>query len=853
MRRTCTLFFAVSAAAFLSGCEPDGDLSVFSFSKPEEGQLSLAGDVATHVVFPAGVDRSSLRVTLDGEDVTELYETSVADVTVGPGEHQLVATLQVGDQLLTATRNFEAILVTKPGACDGLTDAECYALNAQIGAECDLFNTAECLLPYPSAKFLEPGPTPTGLTAAIPQIGIPRVNGPIQVPASLADGIDGFSPTVQMLMHFPQGVDVVASGLSRLLPPCLGLVGEDPECVAATGPPWDGSVRTHDARSLDADHPTVLMTWNGERVLHWTENDIAPQESGRQAFLLHPAESLEPGGRYIVAVRNLISPDGPAVEAEPVFAAVRDGRPTDIPQLLERQQKNEHMFKKLEQAGVAREDLILAFEFTVQSSEGLTRQMLSMRDQGMQWLADQTQQNFTVTDDGRADENDCSNPEENIWRVVEGQFSAPLFLEFPPNQTTVGEHTVDADDLPVQNGTWDEAPFHVSLPCLLHPEYGDPAAAVHTILLGHGIFGRGEGMVRGVAPGAADLMDFWRDPPAPLVARDTREWNYVAGATDWSGWSSPDFVWVGGAIIGLFTSNLHQFPAFPDRHRQGQLNTLILSRMMNEGLFNQDPAFQDSEGNGLLPVPKDDPDSGHYYYGISMGGVQGLFHAAISQDIEKFGIDVGSMNFSFLLPRSTQFNTVNPNDIDFRTLLGNVGLSDDLDVAIGVALLHELWVSADPAGYMTRTVGSDLLPGNNFPKKIYMSPAWLDYQVSNHGTEITSRTLGLSSGPGSVQKGLVGIPDVPDDGQGLDSALVMWDTGLHDILDPNTLDEYPPLAPQVVQDPNGDPHGARPFIPATLQTLMTFLQPGGQIENFCDDDGICDASQAWECGGGNCP
>jgi hypothetical protein len=653
---------------------------------------------------------------------------------------------------------------------------------------------------------------------------------------------------VQILTHFPAGVDVVASGLSRLLPPCLDPPppDQDPECIPVAGPPYVG-VRTYDDRSIAADHPTVILDQSGQRVLHWTENDVTPQATGRQAFILRPAQSLVPGKLYTVAIRNLVDVNGDPIQAEPIFAAMRDGRPTDIPGVAEREVAMKQIFMRLKKAGVDTSELVLAFDFTVQSDHDLTHQMLAMRDQGLAWLDAQTQPTFTV-DPTETTENDCSVPGQKIWKVLGGTYTVPLFLSDPPTSTTVGQHTVDANDVPVQNGVWNDAPYHVSLPCLLHPEYGDPDAAVHTLLLGHGIFGTGEGMVRGIPPAAANLMDFWR-----AQGRDTREWNYVAGATNWSGWSSPDFVWVGGAIIGILNSSLHNFPAFPDRHRQGQLNTLILSRMLKRGLFNSHPAFQDGEGNGLLPVPEDDPDSGHYYYGISMGGVQGLFHAAISTDVEKFGIDVGSMNFSFLLPRSTQFNTVNPNDVDFRSLLASIGLGDDLDVAIGVALLHELWVSADPAGYMTHVTDPwNLLPGNDFPKKLYLSPAWLDYQVSNHGTEMTARTLGVTSGPGSLQKGLVGIPDEAP-GTAHDSSLVMWDTGLHDFLDPAVQDEFPPLAPQVVQDPTGDPHGARPFIPATIQTLMTFLQPGGQIENFCDDDGLCDASQAWECDEGVCP
>lgn len=842
----------VSFSLALLGCP--GDEPQFWVSRPVEDQLSLAGPIEVNLNIALPLFKKGARVTsvlLDGEDVTGLFGApngQVGTVPAPPGMHELVATLEVGGISIETTRHFETILVTEPGACDALTDEECWALNAQIAEECEILNSAECLLPYPSSQLLVPAATPTGWRPNLPQIGMPHVNGP-PVPASLInDTVDGFSPTVQILTHFPQGVDVVASNLSRLLPPCLvpAPPDPDPECIPTGAAPYTGA-RTYDDRSVsDPDHGTVIVGPGYERVLHWVENDYADPDGGRQAFILRPAQSLKPNTHYFVGIRKLVDRDGNPVEAEPAFAALRDGRPTDIQQVFDRKGEMENVFRALGKAGVEREDLVLAFEFVTQSDHSLTHQMLAMRDQGLAWLDAQTEQNFVVNP-VPTQENDCSVPGTRIWRAHEGTFTVPLFLEGPPVTANVGQHTVDANDTPVQNGTWDGAPFTISLPCLLHPEYGDPAAAVHTLLLGHGIFGNGRGMVLGIPPAAAGLMDFWRGQ-----GRDTPVWNYVAGATDWSGWSSNDFLWVGGAIIGLFSSNLQNFPAFPDRHRQGQLNTLILSRMLKRGLFNQDPVFQDTEGNGLLPVPETDPDSGHYYYGISMGGVQGLFHAAISTDIEKFGIDVGSMNFSFLLPRSTQFNR--PGDpFSFRARLAAIGISDDLDVLIGVQLLHELWVSADPAGYMTHvTDPGNLLPGNTFPKKLYLSPAWLDYQVSNHGTEMTARTLGVGSGPGSLQKGLVGIPDEPP-GAALDSALVMWDTGLHDLLDPADQSHFPPLAPTVVVAPSGDPHGARPFIPATVQTLMTFLQPGGQIENFCDDDGICDASQAWECDSGVCP
>ena len=97
--------------------------------------------------------------------------------------------------------------------------------------------------------------------------------------------LDGFSPTVQILMHFPGGVDPVASNASRLLP----------------------ETRTYDSRSLDADSPTVLLDVDtNTRVLHFVEPDAhAADDAGPPSSCsCARARSLTPGHRYIVAVRT---------------------------------------------------------------------------------------------------------------------------------------------------------------------------------------------------------------------------------------------------------------------------------------------------------------------------------------------------------------------------------------------------------------------------------------------------------------------------------------------------------------------------------------------------------------------
>ena len=258
------------------------------------------------------------------------------------------------------------------------------------------------------------------------------------------------------------------------------------------------------------------------------------------------------------------------------------------------------------------------------------------------------------------------------------------------------------------------------------------------------------------------------------------------------------------------------------------LNTLVLARMMKVGLFNQHEAFQ-IEGSGVFPGP----DEEMFYYGISLGGIMGTWFAALTPDIVRFGVDVPSINFSCLLQRSTQFGR-------FEDLLVGIGLTDPMWTILGVQLLHELWVSSDPAGYATH-ITSDPFPGSGAPSRILMTPAWLDKQVSNQCTEISARTLRLSNlADGSIVSGLQGIPD--EDGP-LDSAYVMYDTGSFDLFNPAHEPFIPPLANLI---PSGvcDPHGPRPRIPASIMQLTNFLRPGGVVENFCN--GLCDAGDPSE-------
>ncbi len=741
-----------------------------AFVKPASQQLSLTASVAVTLQLPLGTDPNKVTVTLDGTPVTTL---TIADgqaqgtlTNVAAGQHTLQAQIDSGPQ---ASVSFETVALNNPD-------------------DCEILNNAECMLPYPSSRFLVAADTPTGWRLSLPAVGMPSQSGKQLSPDPYAV-VDGFSPTDQILMHFPGGVDPVQSNASRLLP----------------------ETRTYDTRSLDADSPTVLLDVNtNTRILHFIETDAhAADNPDRQVLFLRPGRSLTPGHRYIVAVRHLVHPDGTPVTAEPAFAAFRDQRPTDIQAILTRQAQFEDIFSHLTAAGIARNELVLAFDFVVQSDQGLTAQMLSMRDQAFAWLATQEAahaQTFTidkVTDDCATGAN---------ARIIEGSYQVPLFLTSDPiaAPVTPGTLTVDASGTPVQNGITNP-PFTISIPC---SALASGAMPVRPLIIGHGLFGTGRDTVEGFAA----------DPSLGSI-------DLIMGATDWSGLSNPDISipnLVGSFVANQIVLKLKNFPALPDRLRQGQLNTLVLARMMKTAVFNVDPNFQTAAGAGVLAGDQEQ----EFYFGASLGGIMGLMFTALSPDIVNANVDVPAINFSILLQRSVDFS-------QFEGLLRLSGITDPMQTALLLDIMHELWVRGEPAGYATH-ITSNPLEGTN-AKNILMTMAWLDQQVSNVGTEIAARTLGLPNLVGSLRTNLA---EIPDESGPLASALEIYDTGSFNLNNPAHAPFIPPLANLAPTPSCCDPHGLRGYIPASIQQLKAFLVPGGMITNFCN--GICDAAEPFE-------
>ncbi len=796
-------------------CDQYGLGSPFLFFRaPLFMQVSLAEGVAVDLHVSELVDESTLQVILDGQ----VLDPAAFAVSEGEGFFHFSSPKKV-ETLLPALEDGEHWLSAK-GTIEFLFfEFDLHAVTRFDTAdlerpdECEILVSAQCALPFPSERFLEDatGETATGLRVAFPELVLEGVPGPPLDPTPM-NRLDGFAHTAQIVVHL-EGVDLEASDASRLL---TGM---------PQSPPYVG-VRTHDDRSLDRGSPTVLLDADtGERILHWVEVDQTPEalaDAARQVLFIRPAHALVPNHRYIVALRKMKDASGERIAPEPVFRALRDGHPSTIPALEARRDEMSEIFDTLRAAGVPRHNLQLAFAFSTRSESQLHERMLAMRDESLAWLAGLAPDdvsgfsNIEVEDFG-----DCSDPDQFTWRRVGGDFDGPNYMTGNiDNPFEVSVLNVDADDMPVMNGTHPLA-WSVAVPCSVYR--GD--ATGHPLLLGHGFLGDGEGMVKGFAAGG-----FFDEPAV----------GYIAGATDWRGLSrgftGPDALNIVFNVIGTpsIGNRFNTFETLPHRLKQGMVNTLVLSRMMKSGFFNRLEELQRVPGDPSTGVFT--PDEEMFYFGVSLGGIYGTMYAGLNQDTIRHNVVVPAMNFSVMEQRSTQFPV-------FLDLIAAVGLTDPMDLAVLLGVQHELWVSADPTGYIRNVTGTVDPPLPNTPaKKMLLTVAFLDKQVSNQATEIFARSMGVPNVVGSVQQDLVDIPDVAADwgggGAGLDSGMQIFDSGFFDIFDP-AYDGVVPALANLIPSSKCDPHGAPLSTPAAVDQVAAFLQPGGRVWSFCD--GTCDA------------
>jgi hypothetical protein len=550
--------------------------------------------------------------------------------------------------------------------------------------DCDPLAPGYCAYPFPSNVY------------TIPDDGM--VTGRrLQIPVSMytADPNpepwtwgDGFSPSGAIMTFMPG--------------------------ATATGLPGHEDI---DASLADGS-PTVLVDAETyERIPHFSELDWSTSDASRRSLFIHPVSRLLPGRRYIVAIRSVVDGSGAALPPSPAFAALRDGTPLpEEPSVEERRVLYGDIFWRLGQAGVARGELQLAWDFHTASDENTTGWLLHMRDDAFAQLGEDSPP-YTI------DVVDTDwNTADFLYRI-EGTMTVPRYVD---TSSPVGARLVrDGNGMPVQDGTLD-VPFWMIVPRTAEQF---PAALVQH---GHGLLGAGSQVQGGHFRAMATT------------------YNYVIFGVSWIGMASEDYLPIAAAVTSRAPGGL---ATMTDRLHQGALNQLLAMRMASVGLAN-DPLLA-----GLL-----DPNE-RYYYGISQGGILGGVYMATTTEVTRGVLDVPGQPYNLLLTRSVDFN-------DFFTLLRTT-YSDPVDIAYLLGTLQLMWDRVEPTGYTHRIVQNPL-PGTG-THDILVTAALGDHQVTTLGAHHMARSAGI----GHLDTGLRDLWGLPAFTNGsVGSAYVEYDFGL---------------------------------------------------------------------------
>ncbi len=652
-------------------------------------------------------------------------------------------------------------------------------LDPTQAVRCDPLDTTLCLLPFPSNHFTRPdATTPTGLRLNIDVTAGPQNASGKAVDTTLWNESDGFSIGPMILAHFPAPfVDLPVTGAPGI---------QDPR------------------RCMDADSPVVLMVADtGERIPCWAELDdpVHAPTPAEQLLIIRPARNLAEGQRMIVALRNLQDATGTRLSPSRAFQLYRDGIPTFLPEFENRRANMEDVFTRLGNAGVARSELTLAWDFTTQSTESISSRLLTMRDDAFQKLGTNAP-TFTIT---RV--TDFTPAERaRVFRRIQGSVSVPLYLDGVGQPGSLLLR--DSNGLPFQNpaNPTFNANFTCNLPRWILPADGSVRLA-RPSLYGHGLLG---------SDGEAN---------ASHVETMANTHGFVFCGVSFIGMSNADIITVAGAI-----SDFSDFPKIPERLHQAMLNFLFVGRaMIHPDGFSSDPAFQVAGPNGMVSVL----DTQELYYdGNSQGGIAGGALAAISQDATRFVLGVPGMNYSTLLKRSVDFD-------DFLRIV-EINYPNPMDRTLLISLTELLWERTESNGHVNHLVANPY-PGTP-AKKLLLHVAFADHQVADVSAEIMARTMGahLHTPALNTQKhtsvapywDIPAIPAYPFDG----SAIIIWDSG-----NPASPTSNVPPRP-TAGDANFsacalrfglDPHECPRRQPAAQLQKSMFLAPNGAVFDTC--------------------
>jgi hypothetical protein len=612
----------------------------------------------------------------------------------------------------------------------------------------------DCLLPFPSMHLMDDdGGSPTGLRLNIAHEDYFSPDGDLPLDPAMFNFADGFSPVTPILVNLGRDVD----------PAFLSGWGEQEDTVAPGAP------------------IALIHAQTGVAIPILTEMDQLGRGTeaydDRHALIIRPLAPMEMGARYLVLLTSdLTDTDGEPIASPPVFEALRDRVMTSNPGIEEMRDRYDVLFETAATAGWDRHALTLAWELPIASEQQLLGPARSMRDQVM-GLAETEGFPYTI-------DSVVVDPNENVAWLIKGHFTPPNFL--------------DADNILMRDGNGgvvrqtDEPPsypFTMTVPPVAREHGGLPL-----VLIGHGLFGDGEGMLDSGA--ARDLIQ-------PFAAG----MDAVLIATDWIGLSNGDL----DLIITEVIPDMSRVQLVTDRLAQSHANQMALVELALSDL-GADSAIDRDIDDVLL-----DPTNVSYY-GISLGGIQGAGQVAISPRISKGVMAVPGAGWAHMIHRSTQFWQL---EVVIDALY-----PDPLTQNVFVAMLQMFFDPSDPANLATLMNGDPSAPDAP-AKTVILQEAIGDCQVPNIATDLLARTIGAAHLDESTDP-VFGLETI----QGPTTA-----PSLTQIRVPDDLDAYFPPDENTTPAVDNGVHNS-----AVLRELMygqiSHLMVTGDIIHPCD--GPCD-------------
>lgn len=749
-------------------------------------------------------------------------------------------------------------------------DLRASVLQTQIRG-CDFLEPSYCMFPWPNDFYTKAdASTDTGRRIDLNLLGMPKNIAGLPLRPGEWNRNDGFSPGQMIVTHVP-GLDPAVSGIGNVTDIEASLSREAPILVidADTGerhPIWVEIDASETAQTL-CDLPTSVVDTvallAGELDLDGPLQNLAPIIDGLgegctltlapilaalgagldatllpnnalkvdpPALLMRPAKNFKDGHRYIVAMRNLKNADGQTIEAPASFRVYRDRYDSDIAVVSDRREHMEDIMARLQRHGIARDDLYMAWDFTVASTRNIAGRLLHMRDTALTDLGEAapTFEVVEVTDFEQG---------ESIRRV-EGVFTVPNFLTIPDGLCD--------NLLPPVSDLIDYCSQLETLTGLLSgtgvPVLGDVLNTVASIndlvqqlgqlplsRLNYGSNGELPEInplqrtqqfhfqceIPRTAVGSLTDANTWLRPASPTLyghgllggkgevggssTRRLRDQNFMHCAIDWIGMASRDV-----PSVLTFLIDMSFFPTLPDRVQQGIVNWHYLTRLLSHPQgFAAHPAFQTADGRAVF-------DNREVVYdGNSQGGIIGGVVMATSTEVTRGSLGVPGANYSTLLRRSVDFDA-------YGALL-YASYPNSFDQSFILSLIQMLWDRGETNGYMNHIRRPDAFTALGHPTpnhEVMLNVAFGDHQVADVTADVMSRSYdgavhlpGVEEGRHTNVNPYALIRPASEGENG--SVMVVWDIGPLNPENENNpgTGESPPVntPPRAGRDPHSDP------------------------------------------------